>query len=106
MYPHTLTAWRPEKDGRSTEWTPLGTITCRWDSELTVQAGTDGSTAQWVTSILVPSASTDAPLRRGDRVMLGGHDCAEPPDGSMTVTRCDPVSVGSAAPDHWEAEAR
>ena len=106
MYPHTMTAWRPSKDGRETVWKRVEAIQCRFDMERTITASTSGDDASWVASILIPSTSQTSPLLRGDKVAFGNHEDEEPIAGSMKVTRCDPVSLDASSPNHWEAEAK
>ena len=105
MYPHTLTAWHPKPEGRDVAWENRGTLRCRFDMERTITASTAGDDASWVASILIPTPCSDPPLERGDKVALGAHE-GEPVKGAYKVTRCDPVSLNKAEPDHWEAEAR
>lgn len=106
MYPHELTSWRRVPEGRSARWERREPVQCRFDRVRETRAGTAGDAASWHAEVLMPSRSCDPPLALGDRIALGRIEGAEPPADALAVTACDPVSRGTAAPDHWEAEAR
>lgn len=106
MYPHTITVWRPSTEGRETTWTNIGTLPCRFDAERDVTTTAAGDEASWSASILVPSTSADPPLLRGDKVLLGSYEGKHPLPDAYKVTRCDPISLDKASPNHWEATAR
>lgn len=106
MYPHRLTAWRRVPDGRSVRWERIEPMRCRFDAVRETRAGADGDEGAWRAEVLMPTRSCDPPLAPGDRIALGRIEGAEPPADALAVTACDPVSRGTAAPDHWEAEAR
>lgn len=106
MTPNVLTAWRREKEGRSTTWRRIGAMRCRWDRSGSVSASPSGDATSLSVDLVISCRDDDAPLRPKDKVALGIRAGDDPSADALTVANCHPVFLGGVHPHHWEATAR
>lgn len=100
IYPHTVTAWIKQTEGRQTTWEGPEILTrVRFDEIFGATPGIQGDTSNRSSTMLMPGSSD--PLKKGDRVIMGSHTEEEPPQDSFTVETVIPIYINSRV-HHWE----
>lgn len=104
MFPHTITAWLREEEGRSVNWTRVLFTRCFWQEKSGASPSTNGDSLD--RSVLLLVQGTACTLKRGDRIALGVLIDDEPPSTSATVNTIKAVQLGSSSnPHHFEVSA-
>ena len=100
IYPHTVTAWIKGTNGRQTVWDGPEILTrVRLDESFGAVPGIQGDTSKRSALLLMPG--TSEPLDQGDRVMMGTHTDATPPQESFVVETTTPIYIHNHV-HHWE----
>lgn len=100
IFPHTVTAWVKGTNGRQTVWDGPEILTrVRLDESFGAIPGIQGDTSKRSALLLMPG--TSEPLDQGDRVMMGTHTDATPPQESFVVETTTPIYIRNHV-HHWE----
>lgn len=100
IYPHTVTAWIKETEGRQAIWEGPEILTrVRFDEVFGATPGIQGDTSNRSVTMLMPGLAE--PLKKGDRVVMGAHTEETPPQDAFTVETVTPIYINSRV-HHWE----
>lgn len=100
IYPHTVTVWARNEEGRHVEWTAPEILTrVRFEESFGQSPSPDGSVSNRSAILIMPGSSE--PLHAGDRVVSGAHTEDTPPQDAFTVEAAVPISIKQSV-HHWE----
>lgn len=100
IYPHTVTAWIKQTEGRQAIWEGPEILTrVRFDEVFGATPGIQGDTSNRSATMLMPGSAD--PLKKGDLVIMGSHTEEEPPQDAFTVETVTPIYINSRV-HHWE----
>lgn len=100
IYPHTVTAWAKQIEGRQATWDGPEILTrVRFDEVFGATPGIQGDTSNRNATMLIPGSADS--LKKGDRVVMGAHTEETPPQDAFTVETVTPIYINSRV-HHWE----